>query len=574
MFLATTALKEFWDPADELMLLGPWCSHAGLNGHAAAPTLADPWRSAQRYEEALRYCEDSSERMLAALSGYLREALGLDRGPRYWRIILYPWLIYHLQQMYDHYVSLQDAFARRELRTILLQERSFRTPRDINEFTRLALGDAFNLQVYSQLLKGRGFAARALDTWPTSIEALPPKGSVKLGLKRAAFSLLSRAPGSAGQVVFSDLHLSREENLSLMTGSRLKAIPYFGELPLGSIPAAVMDERRAGLGRLPSQDEFEKLFVEALPRNFPSLYLEGHAQARRTAIPRGPAPKVVFTGVGWHYSEAFKFAAAEWSERGSRLWGWQHGGGYGYLRQTDAERLERAVCDRYYTWGWSKLDADPRLRDLPPPQFARVTRSGPGEGLFLVVMAPDVHNIRLLRCSNGELAADYIAREARFWNGLPASLRSSARLRLPRKDWGWGQEKRLRAACPDLALDDSAVPFTQRLSEGRLFVFDLPTTTFLEAFAADAPSILTWNPDAHSFRASAAPCFDALKRVGILFDEPEAAAAQAARVYGRAQEWWNEPERRAAHRKFAELFARRDDDWLRAWLRELENLDS
>lgn len=94
-------------------------------------------------------------------------------------------------------------------------------------------------------------------------------------------------------------------------------------------------------------------------------------------------------------------------------------------------------------------------------------------------------------------------------------------------------------------------------------------TTFLEAFAADIPCILTWNPDTWPVYGPAMPFIERLREVGILFYSPEEAAAQTARIYDDPEAWWNEPERRAAHRAFADAFARSSPDWLDAWLKEI-----
>lgn len=572
MHLATTAITEFWNPADENLLLGPWCAPRGRRDWEAFRhrLLPDPWTDLARFETAVDYCTEFSERLIGPLGRHLNAALKTTHGERYWRILVYPWLYYHLQEMYSHYAVLQDAFKLApNLTATVMSPASYRTPKDAREHIDWSFDDPYSLQLFSQLLSGRGFPEKSY-AWPASRRS--PVGGYKSLMKRAMSWALARViPPSAGQVMLGDLNLSREENLRIMTGSRFRALSLWIDLPASLIPPPTLNDGRLGLpGIVEPRDDFERLYLQSLIHDLPSVYLEGHAVARAYALARlWRTPRVVMSSVGWHYLEGFKFAAAECAERGSILWGLQHGGGtYGILRQATAERMERAATDRYYVWGWASLDGDPKVRDIPFPLLARVRRAGRGDGLVIVSTHLYLHDIGLTRNDSNSRALDYLQRQTRLWNALPPNLKEYSRLRL-HKDTGWRHEERLRECCPDLRLDDTSVPFARRLGEARLMIIDFPTTTFQEALAADAPCLMTWNPADWKYRDSARPFFNRLKEVGLLFDEPEAAAAQAARVYDDPQAWWDEPARREVRRDFARHFAYRRDDWMDCWLREI-----
>lgn len=572
MHLATTAITEFWNPDDENLLLGPWCAPRGHDDCAAFRQrfLPDPWADRARFESAQDYCTEFSERLIGPLSRHLNTALKTNHSERYWRILVYPWLDYHLQEMYGHYVFLQDAFKLAPtLTTTVMAPASYRIPKDAWEHIRWSFGNSYSLQLFSQLLSDRGFPDKPYD-WPASKNE--PGISFKSSLKQTASGALSRIIPRAGQVMISAINLSSKENLKIMFGTGFRALPLRIDLPPSLIPSPKFDDRRLGLSSLLApRDEFERIYLESLTHGLPTAYLEGHVAARAYALSRlWRTPRIVISAGGWHFSEGFKFAAAECAERGSALWGLQHGGGsYGMLRRVEAERMERAVTDRYYVWGWASLDGNPKVRNIPSPQLARVRRTGPGAGLLIVSTAVGLHNIILMRNQSNSRALDYLQRQARLWNALPPKLRLDSRLRL-HLELGWRHEERLRETCPDLRLDDSSVSFTRRLAEARLVIVDFPATSFQEALAADAPCLLTWNPADFNFRDTARPFFDRLKTVGLLFDEPEQAAAQAARVYDDPGVWWNEPARREVRRDFVRHFAYRRDDWLDFWLREIE----
>ena len=73
-------------------------------------------------------------------------------------------------------------------------------------------------------------------------------------------------------------------------------------------------------------------------------------------------------------------------------------------------------------------------------------------------------------------------------------------------------------------------------------------------------------------RAHAEAQFHRLRLRGILFNDPETAAAATARVYAAADSWWESP--RLAHERaeFASHFAQYRKDWPREWARVLLNI--
>lgn len=399
MFLAVTPIEEFWDKDDELLFIGPWCalhdrraSWSGLR-HRFLP---DPWRDFERFKTASAYCAEFSSRLLVDLASYLNKIHGTEHDTRYWRLLLDPWLTFHIEQMYDHFIFVEEAFRLDpNLRSVVLDHDCWDTPRDMADFVRLMIGDRFHLQMFSHILaaRGAGFPKRRLpppDERDPSARPLP--GSIadpaaRRGLKalaRRAVGPALRVLGAlgAGRMMISELGLTRDEQLTLVRKTGLKALPFYGELPDSARPAPVLDGRRLGLAGLSGREGFEKVFIAGLPRHFPTIYLEGYAEVRRATLARLPrAPKIIFSSLGWHYVDAFKFAAAECVARGSKLWGAQHGGSYGLDEFSSLERFERALCDRYYAWGWSKTDGDPRLRDLPSPLLSRAEAAAPGSDI-------------------------------------------------------------------------------------------------------------------------------------------------------------------------------------------------
>ena len=123
--------------------------------------------------------------MLTLLSDRLNTLHGIQTPPRYWRILIAPWLLHHLHALYDRYVHLQAAFAQEgSLKTLCLDSASFRVPQDIAEHQEGVQGDPYNLQLYSNLLThmGHSFPRRRFSesTNSTPPPRMPPPPGLRL----------------------------------------------------------------------------------------------------------------------------------------------------------------------------------------------------------------------------------------------------------------------------------------------------------------------------------------------------------------------------------------------------------
>ena len=127
-FIATTALEEFWDTSYPVVFLGPWCKRysrksfwQGIRSTTLAPAAKDPF-------ETIKYLNEVHERLLLVLAKIFNEVHGLSFSPRYWRIVLGPWLILYVHTLHDKYVQISEIKKRYpDFTSICLDERFFVT---------------------------------------------------------------------------------------------------------------------------------------------------------------------------------------------------------------------------------------------------------------------------------------------------------------------------------------------------------------------------------------------------------------------------------------------------------------
>ncbi len=591
MFLATTALREYWDTGEQLLFLGPWCLQrkqgSSLNG-LSYRVLGNPWDDQERFRRATDYLDACGERMLVRLSDYLNGVHGVSRTPRYWRVLIGPWLLDYLHVSYDRYIRIKEALrVEPELRTIVLDPQSFLVPGDTGEFFSWIDDDHYNLQVISEQLAHLGYrfparkAEQGEEPRMAARRLAPPRAGLRQRLRRWGSSTLTHAlrvshgrrPGASLYEVRCPpwwlWRIAWRTGLHVLPHELSRQWSFWHHDP-------IFDERRKALAALSASDEFERITVQALPQHFPVLYLEGYATARNEALhgQRG-FPAIMVSSTAWYSHEPFKFLAGEASEQGSRLVTVQHGGGYGIFRFIAPEQHESRLGDLGLVWGWADSKQAGRVRNAPDLLLSSQRtlkegthkRSASQTALFVLT----AHLRYLPRFHSFPIGIDtegYLDWQLRFLAAVSEEMRAKIRVRL----YPAASEEAARAQLVErfaAVRFDNDEPLLRRMTRARMVIIDHCGTSILEALRLGVPLICFWDPERTDVREEAAPYVERLREAGILWDSPEAAAAKVEAVYEQPWAWWGQASVQSARREFVDRYALGRADWLTCWAKIL-----
>lgn len=571
MFLATTADERYWKVDEPILFLGEWCKRYRRRefwGKLDHRTLAYHWDDRQRLRRDYDYLRGVYERQLKALAGRLNEIHGSDHSERYWRILVGPWLSQFIEVVFDRRASIASALAAEpDLHTYTSAARDADwIPRDFAQFLQWCSGDDYNLHLYSRIVeREKTLPHRALE-FP-----LPPgRPAVRQPLlKRALNALGGSVPDALNRVVFVSSYLSRSQQFRVQ--SALGQWPWMVFEPALDVEVSPDFGKRSKLASGAGVDAFEELLGELLPRQLPMAYLENYAEVRHRALALYPRrPGAIFTANAYATQELFKAWSAEKSEEGVPLCIAQHGGHHGTGAWSSYEEHELQIADRYYTWGWDRPGA-PQCRPLTPGPLIRARESitYPGEGGVLwVPMSLPRYSYWMYSVPVGPQMLSYLEEQRRLYEALGPQARALTTLRLFPHELGWDEDERWKEWAPDLRLYRGPLSFAGQLSRNRLLLGTYNSTTFLETFVANFPTVLFWNPSQWELRPEAVPYFDALRRASILHDTPESAAEKVNAVCGDPMSWWRRPDVQAARSQFCGRFAHVANDWVAEWKAE------
>jgi len=583
VFLATTALEKFWDTTKPIIFLGEWCllySRRSFWEPLNGQLLESPLNNIEAAGAFYHYVNGAYEQLLPTLGDALNAIHGTWHSPRYWRIVLGPWLQFYLPVVYDRYCHIKRALVQYpDCTSMALSEKSFVTPSNTLEYGCLVKEDSYNLQIYTKIFAalGKTFPCKEAQIAEPSLLNTFIGNSWKHKIAGYLTKIYAGVSARLFQsVTYKNALFSKASEFNLFIRTTGRVMPIYGQLTKPK--DEIFDSNiRKNLKNISLGDsEFERCLSVMLFSDLPKCFVEGYGNVgidAKNAYPK--APKVIFSANAWYCDEAFKQWAAVSAEKGSMLIGTPHGGSYGGLAYMPAENHETAIVDRYYSWGWVRTDCAAEVIPFPATKLMRRKKIGASNlktGILWVTTNPPRYLLVYEIASFPKFSHEYIVWQARFAKMLHQKIVSVLRLRPHREDGGWGVVQRLKECLPGLLIETWAIPFQESLVNCRLYVCDHCSTTFAEALAANKPTILFWNPETNGLRQEAQPYYDLLRKSGILFDTPESAGEAVNQVYDDVETWWNDPERQNTVEIFCERFARNTPDAIELWAAEFKRI--
>ena len=583
MFLVTTALEDFWDTSKDIVFLGEWCrrySRRTIWEPKGGEVIPYQWRNPQRFHKEYQYVNDLYERLLPLLGNLLNSIHEKKHGPRYWRIMLGPWLYDYIGILYDRYTSLRAALdLYPDLTTIGLSKECFVIPYDTLDFPLLCSDDPYNLQLYTKILTlfGKDVEKKGFEVRYKRILRSQRTSWLKTKLKQLARDTIN-LPHHFGRkrrgVFLVGSYFSRSVELKLFLKTAA-IVSVYQNKPVEVTFKQPDDAARLKLQQLKLKtSEFETILTTLLPFDIPQSFMESYRDIVNEVKRSYPAPPKAILCIGkLYYDEAFKHWAASCAEAGTKLLVFQHGGNYGIASYVYGEKHEMMVADRFYTWGFENGDYGSKVIPMPASNFVgrrAMGNQGNKKGVLMATGAMARYFLRITPIENH--MHDCVNSWWRFVSALSPKIQTKMRVRLYKKDFGGDIVDQWKDCYPEIPIESWDAPFLESLENCRLFVCDHLSTVYAEALVANKPTILYWDPQIYIIRKSAMPFFDDLRSAGILHYTPESAALAVNSAYDDVKKWWNEPVRQAARSKFCNRFARTAPNAVAEWGKQLRQM--
>ncbi len=139
--LITTADERSWpkNKTEPVLFLGEWCkrySRKHIWENMDFEVASYHWDDREKLFSDYQYLQELYEKLLANLSETLNQIHGVDHSPRYWRILIGPWLGCFIQALFDRWFMLKEAIDQAEIVKcrVLAREPLALVPNDMEHF--------------------------------------------------------------------------------------------------------------------------------------------------------------------------------------------------------------------------------------------------------------------------------------------------------------------------------------------------------------------------------------------------------------------------------------------------------
>ena len=519
--------------------------------------------NAQRVSEGLSKIDSARPGVLANIQRLLNQYHNEKNSARYYDILLGDWVERYLHLVY---VATQDLASGAPLRRVYANDAKTFQIKPSNDTAEFFAQHQTLPQVMLDAIQVAQISG--VDVIKVSNDEVVLKNSVSFGwrgrLSNAAFKLFSRSssrvlfvkpfsgkvPTSWVSALFSWRKWATHDDLN---------IPYLVSTKVDG------DWRGKNLVAVGSDAGLESLANSLVTAFLPVCAVESFKSLRELVSAARPKrfDHVYSAQALWtHFS--FKLLVAQWCEKGTKLHYHQHGGWYGLDELHVGENYEARVADSYYTWGWTRDNANVRPLSPVMPQIQNQAKTH--DSLICFDQPKHVYRLQYFPLP-GTLQTMY-NQTADF-----VRLRESKtplKIRLFPGDYGSVQKDAIKNARYESNFDNSEDIFTQ-YSTSRIVIHNYLGTSWLETIGNNIPTVCFYDVDAYRFRSDAKRLLEDLVDAGVLHLSGESAALHVNEIENDVGAWWQRDDVQAARENFAKQFANFSTDWKLIWQKNFAN---
>ena len=560
--LITTGLDESCASQDmiNIMILGEWC--VATHSSNDFPVAPYHWKDRSKYNDDSAYINGVYERFLPLLAASLNDAHNSTLSVRYWRILAGPWLLFYIQAIFDRWESIRCVVDQGSFYSEVSDDDVLKfLSRDTWDFVDISRQDEWNHIVFREVMKK--FRSIKLNPVFKPLDhncfQRTKNSKIKNIFSDYMFKMLSIAsrffiwPGRALVFRAPNFFLkNRSRSLFDRIIWRLQDYLY-NHMSLLS-DKGPSDWRYQDL-TWHTENSVEEFMVEMLPQFIPNAFLEDFKiiaeRAKNSSYPQKPSK--ILTSNSVYFNEMFKFWCAAQVERGTPLFIYQHGGGYGAQKIFSNESHELEIADKFISWGWSKHGSNVEPFGYYRPTRQRKANNNNDQVLVVMTGLPRYSHKLCSEPQSGNFKS-YLTDQEVFLKLLNKKIRRNIIIRSPQEDYGWNTKKRIGLIENIDMIDDGVQDINLLYISSRVVIHSNNSTTFIETMANDIPTLLFLNPKHFEIRKEAEEVYKSLSDAEILHYTPESLSLFLNKNINKIDEWWMSETTRSAVSKFTRMF--------------------
>lgn len=540
----------------------------------------DPFISIDEIKSAEKICSDYTLWLLDKEKDYFNNKLGLNYSIRFWKIILFPWLIYCVDSLYERQSRIRKfitIYGNKNIHVKLMSDNIDWEFSNVREFLNGGLQNIiYNEWLFSRILENimpsnwtYEYVDKSIDYKKSILnnnkETLNKTNFIKSYLKKTRLYKIYNLKNGFYRAF--GIHGFRFiDYISFNLFIYFKNVS--SDLNDTFLEKSINDVKSSG--KIIKWDldinyflaKNTTVFINKLSKNIDCLRNKKYNKNKINIIGADPIT---------NDENNLKLDIALRYEHGEKLIPCQHGGhNYGTSKLHNLASLVEYNHYRYITWGWKEQENfKGHFVPLPIPRQNKY------------------YNTHKKMNNNNILVGNYMIKYFETFTGYPRSKQSieyrnnkimfiNNLSKLVKKDFlyrpykhkiqnTYNDEKYLLQYFPDLKILYNN--FQSEIYNCNLLILDHPGTTLISALIANIPFICFWDKAHFPFSRQAELLLEDFYNLGIYYTDSLEAAQKLNKIHGQAKEWWENDKIQNSRMNYINNHGLISKNWRQAWFK-------
>jgi len=311
---------------------------------------------------------------------------------------------------------------------------------------------------------------------------------------------------------------------------------------------------------------FDAFFNDNVLKLLPVSFVENYEALSITARSITQKGRFIFTSGAHLFNDLFKVWSAQMTALNGRvLIHSPHGGAIPH-KYVDFDH-HRNIQVRAK---WSDNISSNEVRVFPGILFSQRKCKGgvPIDKLTLIGYEGALYIVRPENAPWSSLTLIEHERHLSFIAGLSEMPRAALNIR-PYPNRGWNHAESFVTRCGDAFISRES-DIIKDICRSRMIVCTYPQTTYTQAMESGRPTILCFNRDFWDFEQPYEAELMQFYEGGLIFDDPQLAAAHVNNYWSRVDEWWGSVETQALRTRFREMFCYTRSDPIETYIKAFD----
>lgn len=543
--LITTYNTLSWKMGKNIFYLGRWCIPIDNEKEIDLEKncLNYHWNDQNKRRSDHNYLNSFYEKVLKDLCTILNKHHNTNLEHRSWRLILGPWLMSLIANIWDKYESLRLFYEEKNnvvTDIIQVDELKF-IPFDYYHYVnKIINNDLWNHWIYGRIIE-KVFSKNTQINFKKNLNTssknlIPDLNTLKTNYIKKIFGINFFMKNKNLLIESSNLPLKN----NLKINYYLKQFPFWPIIFTKNSLSKFQNNknlkiRKKILTNFKCENEFENFIKNNLFLLMPMSYLENFNHYRSEAFKiKFNGKGILSTGMYWS-DDLFKIWCANQIEKNKFLFITYHGGGISYKNHNFDH--DEKISDKVLVW---HNPTRPNQIKLPSLSVNKKISRKSSENI-LITLFPN-RSYHVIRCDNGPLSTqcfdDFIEKKE-FIEKIEGSI-NNIKVRIARQVYMhdiWNFKKRLIKSFGENIIDKEK-SFSESLSKAKIHISGYPATTMSESIASNIPTICLYNKDFWEFSELHKDLVSEMKKNNVLIDDKNAATIFLKKINKNINDWW------------------------------------